>query len=155
MVILSMAFFLLSAPIIPCSQCENIADYLELELVYWQDTVNFGENVKIDVVFKNTTGHELSFYPKSIIFLAKPMAGFEFNSLFLNRALDVAKRKDIGPGMVYSETYEIGITEDFFSKGPNVLILGYTCKKLKGKLKKHNTLCGNLVTEESILFITR
>lgn len=134
--------------------CKKIDNYLELELRFTSDTVKIGEEVELNVVFKNKTDTALQFYPKAVIYITKPFVAFGIDSAYpISDTLDITKTAEIKPRATYIYTYNVLINEKFFKIGENPLVLHYRCKELKGKYKAYNKLCGSLNSHEIRLIV--
>lgn len=128
--------------------CKEIKNCLDLELRFSADTIRYGEYLNVDVLYKNITDTSLTFYPKAIVFLAKPLVGFEYKSYSLNDTIDATLIAEVKPKSTYLYTFKILVKAPFFIKGDNRLRLGYVCKEMKGKFKIYNKLCGSLESQE-------
>ena len=135
--------------------CDDIKQYLKLEVEINQDTVCFEDELEINVLFRNKTDSCLYFYPKAAIFLVKSFSGLGCDNYFIHKFLDATKPQKIEPKSIYQDTYNIIIRKSFFKEGINTLRLGYTCKELGGDAETYNKLCGSLVSSEFILTVLK
>lgn len=135
------------------SNCRKISSYLELELRFDRDTVAVGETVMLEAVFKNKTDTALQFYPKALLYIAQPSSGFETKTYPINDTLYLTNIANIASQGIYSNTYNLKISESFFKKGLNQLRLIYLCSELKGDSKIYNKLCGSLESHEIKLIV--
>lgn len=135
--------------------CENdlIKAYIELSVELEEDTVSMNNDLVLTVVFTNKTDRCIEFYPKGLLSVIRPSGGFEFDSYFLNKALDLRVVGKIEPRGEYKETYNVKVEPPVFREGINYLHLYYICKELKGKLKMYKKLHGSLESEEFQLFV--
>lgn len=134
--------------------CENnIESVISLSVNFTADTVYQGEELSLTVVFENVTDSSLSFYPKAILSIIRPTAGFEYESYLLNKSLDFRYVSEIIPKGIYEETYIVKANEQVFKTGKNHLKLYYYCKRQKGKYKKYNKLYGSLESREFVIFV--
>ncbi|MFV0267953.1 MAG: hypothetical protein ACK5HT_12540 [Draconibacterium sp.] len=131
----------------------SIDEYIELSVELSRDTICIDSSFTLTVIFKNKTDSCLSFYPKAILSVVRPSGGFEYDSYFLNKVLDLRQEHEIAPYAIHKETFNVYAKLPTFRKGENRLCLHYLCKKQKGKFKKYNKLYGSLVSKEFKVFI--
>lgn len=106
------------------------------------------EYLYVHALFKNKTDTALTFYPKATVFLAGPIAGFHYESYWVNDTSDRTFIAEVKPKSTYLYTFKILVKAPFFKKGDNRLVLAYVCKELKGKFKIYNKLCGSLESQK-------
>ena len=141
------------------SNCEEIKDYLEMELSFSAYTVKHGESLYVNVLYRNKTDSLLLFYPKAVIRLTRSFVGFvnfvdlEYESYWVHDLLDATFCVEIEAKSTYLQTFEISINSPFFIEGDNRLTLAYVCKEMKGESKIYNKLCGFLESQEVNLFV--
>ncbi|NLE05704.1 MAG: hypothetical protein GX638_13025 [Crenarchaeota archaeon] len=135
------------------SNCKEIKSCLDIELSFSADSIKYGEYLNVSVLYRNKTDTLLTFYPKAIVFLAKPLVGFEYESYSLNDTLDATLIAEVKPKSTYLYTFKILVKAPFFTKEYNHLRLGYVCKEMKGRFKIYNKLCGSLESQEVKLFV--
>jgi hypothetical protein len=131
----------------------SIDNYLELSAELSSDTICLDSCFTLTVIFKNKTDSSLSFYPKATLSIVRPSGGFEYDTYFLNKVLDLRQERKIAPNGTYKETFEVYAKSPVFRKGENSLRLYYLCKAQKGKFKKYNKLYGSLESKDFKVFI--
>ncbi|MGM0653689.1 MAG: hypothetical protein ACQES4_13060 [Bacillota bacterium] len=131
----------------------SIDEYIELSAELSRDTVYADSILMLTVVFENKTDSYITFYPKAILSIVRPLGGFEYDSYFLNNALDLRTECKIAPHAAHKETFKVHAEPPVFKKGMNYLHLYYLCKEQSGDFKKYNKLYGNLESEEFRIFI--
>lgn len=131
----------------------SIEEYIELSVELSRDTICIDNSFTLTVVFKNKTYNNVSFYPKAVLSIVRPSGGFEYDSYFLNKVLDLRHHCEIAPNESHKETYEVYAKSPVFRKGENHLHLYYLCKEQKGNLRKYNKLYGSLESKEFKVFI--
>lgn len=131
----------------------SIVEYIELSVELSRDTISLDSSFTLTVIFKNKTDSCISFYPKATLSIVRPSRGFEYDSYFLNKELDLRQERQIAPHAKYKETFKVYAKSPVFRKGENRLHLYYLCKEQKGKFKKYNKLYGSLESKEFKVFI--
>lgn len=130
-----------------------IDKYIGLSVELSRDTVNADSTFILTVVFENKTDSCIKFYPKAILSIVRPSGGFEYDSYFLNKALDLRGESEIAPHGTHKETFKVHAKPPVFKKGMNYLHLYYLCKEQRGDFKKYNKLYGSLESDEFRIFI--
>lgn len=131
----------------------SIDEYIELSAELTRDTVYADSLFMLTVVFENKTDSCITFYPKATLSIVRPLGGFEYDSHFLNTALDLRTECKIAPHATHKETFKVYAKPPVFKKGMNYLRLYYLCKEQSGDFKKYNKLYGNLESDEFRIFI--
>jgi hypothetical protein len=131
--------------------------YIDIELKFSSDTVRYGENLQVTVLFKNKTDSSLMFYPKCIMALAKPFIAFIsytdgspfHESYSLNYIRDYRLVAKIEPKSTYTFIFNIKVETPFFVSGENKIYFHYSCPALK----EDNKLCGRLQSQDVALYV--
>jgi hypothetical protein len=131
----------------------SIDEYIELSAELSRDTVYADSTFMLTVVFENKTESCITFYPKAILSIVRPLGGFEYDSCILNNVLDLRTECKIAPHATHKETFKVYAKPPVFIKGMNYLHLYYLCKKQSGDFKKYNKLYGNMESDEFRIFI--
>lgn len=131
----------------------SIDKYIGLSVELSRDTVYADSTFILTVVFENKTDSCIKFYSKAILSIVRPSGGFEYDSYFLNKALDLREESEIAPHGTHKETFKVHAKPPVFKKGMNYLHLYYLCKEQRGDFKKYNKLFGSLESDEFRIFI--
>jgi hypothetical protein len=128
---------------------KNIASYLELDVIIElvNDTVVFGDNFFLTVVFKNKTDTSFYFCPDALVSLTRELHGvfeFDINFTFLSIYSNVSNLVLIEPHGMYSKTYQVIIEKPWCVSGKNELFVMYLYIAPKGHKQQPEVLYGRL-----------
>lgn len=125
-------------------KCENIDKCIEIVIELSQDTIRYGEELEVSILYKNKTDSCLIFYPKAVIMLVNFFSDYDYDLQYLNDYLDATNPQELEPQGTFRDSYKTIISKTLVNYGINSLIIIYRCKEFKGDLKEYNTLCGYL-----------
>lgn len=127
--------------------------FIGLSVKLSADTVYTDSIFVLTVVFENKTDSSVLFYPNALLSIVKPSGGFEYESYFLNKALDLTHESIIAPRGGLKQSFRVKAIPPVFTKGMNFLRVYYLCSIQNGYFTKHNKLHGNLESSEFKLFV--
>ena len=138
---------------------DDISNFLELDIELSQDTISFGDELTINVIFKNTSNNFVDFYPEACLFLSPVVPNHiyisypsvDYHTYYLNEFVNITNLHRIDVKMIYQSSYTIQIKEPFFREGDNSILFYYVCGKFKGKYRKYNRLYGQMTKKIEIV----
>jgi len=120
----------------------NIDKYLDMRITLSQDTVLFGNEIVLTVIFKNKSDSCVSFFPRSILVVdiyypgIRPFINPAIKGRFLTEPPFFENLTTLPPQGIYKEMFVLKVDEPLlFSKK---LIVRYICAKEKNKREKNN-----------------
>jgi hypothetical protein len=150
---------------------------MTVKLKFPFDTVKYGQDMEVILLYKNKTDSMLTFYSEANILLLKSVSQAfilfdtfyeakrysDSSMLILNNIVDFRNTSEINSQSTYSYIFHIKAVAPFFTKGENKVRVIYSCKpsenagkktlKLFNKYCSENRICGKLESKEVKLFV--
>ena len=117
----------------------NIDKYLDMSIALSQDTVSYGDEIVLTVIFKNKSDSCVSFYPRAILIVDIYYPSIRIYEAGKGRLLTEPPFYEnlitLPPLGIHKEMFILKVDEPLFSKK---LIIRYICAKGNNKHRKNN-----------------
>jgi len=117
----------------------NIGKYLDMEIKLSKDTVSYGDEITLTVIFKNKSDSSVSFYPHALLLIDKYREYIIFDHIqgrILTKPPFFEALIRLPPRSQHEEIFILNV--DDFELFSQVLIVTYNCARRNDKNKKNH-----------------